>query len=95
MVFVTNSLTGWKLEGTWSEEEVELEAAPIFKRTFLVIAVALLVGAAIVFSIVRSIISPLRSLTDVSRKIGRGDLSQSAVSRQRTSSVCLRQALIK
>lgn len=77
-VFATNKLTGWKIAGTWYADEVMQEAVPILRRTALVIAIALLAGAVIVFFIVRSIASSLRNLTDTSRKIGWGDLSQQA-----------------
>ncbi|WP_373229156.1 methyl-accepting chemotaxis protein [Cohnella sp.] len=75
-VFVTNPLTSWKLTGTWYADEVTQEAAPIFWKTTLVLAVALAGGAVIVFFMVRVITTPLRRLTETSRKISEGDLSR-------------------
>lgn len=76
LVFTTNALTGWKLAGTWLVDEVNQEAAPIYKKTLLIIAVALLAGAILVFVIVRSITSSLQALKGTARRIGWGDLSQ-------------------
>ena len=59
MVFTTNALTGWKLLGTWYEDEVKQEAAAILKITISVIAVAVLIGAVIVFVTMRSLPSPM------------------------------------
>ncbi|AJY76718.1 methyl-accepting chemotaxis protein [Paenibacillus beijingensis] len=75
-VFTTNELTGWKLSAVWLMDEVTQEAAPIYKRTVLVIGVALLAGAVFVFFIIRSIIVPLRKLIDMSRKISEGYLNE-------------------
>lgn len=74
MVFATNKVTGWKLAGTWYKDEVTQEAATIFKKTVLVIVIALLAGTVIVFVLVRAISTPLLKLTDMSRKISEGDL---------------------
>ncbi|MBA2939840.1 methyl-accepting chemotaxis protein [Paenibacillus sp. CGMCC 1.16610] len=76
MYFTTNPLTGWKLQGTWYTEELAQTAAPIFNRTILIIAIALIAGSLIVFLIVRSIVSPLRTLKDTALRIGWGDLSK-------------------
>jgi PAS domain S-box-containing protein len=59
MVFTTNKLTGWKIMGTWLNNEVRQEAAPIFNTTLLVTAVTLLAGAVFVFFIIRSLPSPM------------------------------------
>lgn len=58
MMFTTNPLTGWKIMGTWYEEEVRHEAAPIFNTTIFVTFIALLTGAVFVFIIIRSLPSP-------------------------------------
>ncbi|WP_052487733.1 cache domain-containing protein [Gordoniibacillus kamchatkensis] len=76
MVYETNPLTGWKIAGTWYSDEVRQAAAPIFRRTTMVMALALFAGAIIVFVIIRSIAIPLRSLTDTSREISEGDLER-------------------
>ncbi|WP_052947910.1 HAMP domain-containing protein [Aneurinibacillus tyrosinisolvens] len=76
MVFTTNKLTGWKVGGTFYSDEVSKEAQPIFYKTVLVLFIALLVGAVIVYFIVNSITKPLKSLVHASEKIGQGDLTE-------------------
>jgi methyl-accepting chemotaxis protein len=73
-VFVTNPLTGWKLPAVWLQDEVTQGAAPIFWRTLLVIVIAVIAGAIIIFFMVRTITLPLRVLNDTSRKISEGNL---------------------
>ncbi|MBW5447337.1 HAMP domain-containing protein [Cohnella sp. CFH 77786] len=73
-VFTTNPLTGWKLSATWYAEEITNETAPIFWRTVIVIVIAVVAGAIIVYYIVRAITSPLRVLNETSRRISAGDL---------------------
>ncbi|BCG58660.1 methyl-accepting chemotaxis protein [Paenibacillus sp. URB8-2] len=75
MVFATNSLTGWKIAGTWYVDEVKEEAAPIFRTTLIVLIAAMAVGLAVVLLIIRSITSPLRMLTQASEKLAEGDLT--------------------
>lgn len=74
--FVTNEQTGWKLMGVMYRTEAEMAASPIFSRTILVIAITLAVGAGIVFSILRSLLRPLRQLTIASEKMSQGDVTQ-------------------
>ncbi|ANY66634.1 chemotaxis protein [Paenibacillus sp. BIHB 4019] len=76
LIYITNSLTGWKIAGDRSPSEVTRTAAPILNNTLLVIVLFTLIGSCLMFFIVRSITKPLRALTDTSRIISRGDLSQ-------------------
>ncbi|GAX90274.1 methyl-accepting chemotaxis protein [Effusibacillus lacus] len=76
MVFVTNKLTGWKISGTMYTDEISNEARPIFYRTLLVIAIAVMAGAALMYFIVRSITRPLAALTSASEKISEGYLNE-------------------
>ncbi|WP_338553710.1 methyl-accepting chemotaxis protein [Paenibacillus sp. KS-LC4] len=76
LIYITNALTGWKIAGDRSPSEVTRTAAPILNNTLLVIAVFTLIGACLMFFIVRSITKPLRALSDASQIISRGDLSQ-------------------
>lgn len=78
LVFLTNQLTDWKLIASWDRDEVAQEASSIFQTTALVIAIALLTGAIIVFFIIRSFMIPLRLLTSTSEKISAGDLRHRA-----------------
>lgn len=74
-VFTTNSLTGWKVAGTMSMQEISDAAAPIFVKTMLVIFISFIVGAALVFVIIRSIIRPVKALMIAASEISNGDLT--------------------
>jgi methyl-accepting chemotaxis protein len=76
LVFQTNKVTGWKIAGTMMSDEVNKEAQPIFYSMILVLFIALAVGAVVVYFIVNSITKPLKSLVNVSEKIGQGDLTE-------------------
>jgi methyl-accepting chemotaxis protein len=76
MVYVTNAVTGWKIGGTFYEQEVEDAANPIFYKTMLIILLNVLIGAIIVYFIIRSIAKPLANLVQASEKISEGDLTQ-------------------
>lgn len=74
--FETNKLTGWKISGTLYKDEINAQAMPVFYKMAIVIAVALLLGAILVYFITRSITRPLAELIGVSEQIGGGDLTQ-------------------
>lgn len=76
MYYTTNKLTGWKIAGTMYSSETEEAASPILNTTFLVIAVAVVIGAAIVMVIVRSIVIRVRALQKTAQKISSGDLTE-------------------
>ncbi len=76
MAFSTNKLTGWKLAGTMYTSEVSSEMEGILYKTLLVMGGAILVGAILVYSIIRSITVPLKLLTSASEKISQGDLTE-------------------
>ncbi|MGZ4030649.1 MAG: methyl-accepting chemotaxis protein [Tumebacillaceae bacterium] len=75
MAFVTNRYTTWKIAGTWDVNEVTQAASSIFNTTALVLAIALVLGGAIVYLIVISITRPLRSLLVATERINEGDLT--------------------
>ncbi|WP_141500870.1 methyl-accepting chemotaxis protein [Paenibacillus luteus] len=76
LIYITNSLTGWKIAGDRSPSEVTRTAAPILNNTLIVVVVFTLIGACLMFFIVRSITKPLRALTNTSRIISEGNLSR-------------------
>ncbi|WEG16609.1 methyl-accepting chemotaxis protein [Alkalihalophilus pseudofirmus] len=76
MVYVTNDATGWKVAGTMFAEEVDQAALPIFLTTLAVIAFSILIGAVAVYFIIRSIVQPIRKLTDTAEIVSKGDLTQ-------------------
>lgn len=76
LTFETNPYTGWKLAGTWYTDEVTAEATPIFYTTSIVIGISILVGALLMYLVIRSITKPLRGLLNASTKISEGDLTE-------------------
>jgi len=78
LIYITNELTGWKIAGDRSPSEVTNAAAPILNNTLIVIAIFTVIGAGLIYLIIRSITRPLKALTEASRVIGEGDLSRRA-----------------
>ena len=76
LAFATNDLTGWKIAGSVISEEVKEAAAPILKNTLLVIGLAIILGAVVIFFIIRSIILPLNELKEKAVTISQGDLTE-------------------
>ncbi|USK58138.1 methyl-accepting chemotaxis protein [Peribacillus asahii] len=76
MNFMTNEATGWKIGGTMYMSEISDSASPIFNRTLLVIVVAIILGALVVFFIIKSIIKPIKILKDKAITVSRGDLRE-------------------
>lgn len=77
MAFMTNELTGWKLAGTVEDAELSEAATPILNKTGLVIMIAMIIGAIVIFFIIKSIIKPLKELKETAITVSRGDLTQS------------------
>ncbi|WP_091223395.1 methyl-accepting chemotaxis protein [Paenibacillus sp. BC26] len=72
---ITNTMTGWKLAGTFSVDEINEDAAAILYQTIFVIVICMVVGAALIYFIIRSIVAPIRRLITVSKQISGGDLT--------------------
>ncbi|WAH36328.1 methyl-accepting chemotaxis protein [Alicyclobacillus dauci] len=75
-VFETNKLTGWKVIGTMDLRDEATASAPILHETIIVLVIALLLGALCVFFVIRSIITPLKSLVRSAKTIGDGNLTE-------------------
>ncbi|RIU94454.1 methyl-accepting chemotaxis protein [Oceanobacillus picturae] len=75
LAFTTNTTSGWKIAGSMLQSEVDEAVAPIFLRTIIVIAIALVIGIAVVLFIIRSITRPVNNLVEVADKMSNGDLS--------------------
>lgn len=73
-VFVTNRLTGWKLTGTISLQEIMEEASSILRNTLYIVLIAMIVGAVLIYFIIHSIIVPVKSLITVSQQVSEGNL---------------------
>lgn len=76
LAFATNELTGWKIAGSVISGEVEEAAAPILKNSLIVIGIAIIIGAVVIFLIIRSIIRPLNELKEKAVTISQGDLTE-------------------
>jgi len=79
MDFVTNKLTGWKVAGTLYTKEITDETSGILWTTLIVLAGMLLVATALMFFILRSILKPLRELSESAHRISEGDLTEQVV----------------
>ncbi|WP_431027781.1 methyl-accepting chemotaxis protein [Lysinibacillus sp. LZ02] len=76
LTFATNELTGWKIAGTVITDEVKDAAAPILKNALLVIGIAIIVGAVVIFFVIKSIIIPINELKEKAVTISQGDLTE-------------------
>lgn len=76
MSFVTNELTGWKIGGNLYSSEIRDAADPILHNTILIISIAFIVGAGIVFLIIKSVMKPIRELKEKAITISQGDLTE-------------------
>ncbi|KGR76249.1 methyl-accepting chemotaxis protein [Ureibacillus sinduriensis] len=77
MGYTTNELTGWKVAGNLYTSEISKAASPILNATLAVIVIALIIGAVIVYFIIRSIVTPIKDLKEKAITISNGDLTQS------------------
>lgn len=74
--FYTNQLTGWKIVGTMVATEADQASRPILDRMLLVLIVSMLVGAVLIYLIIRSIHRPIARLVAASQKVSQGDLTE-------------------
>ncbi|QTM98895.1 HAMP domain-containing protein [Sediminibacillus dalangtanensis] len=75
LAFATSDVTGWKVVGTMYQSEVTSAVMPILITTIIVIAIAILLGGAVIFFIIRSINKPISDLVNAADRISDGDLS--------------------
>lgn len=94
MGYTTNELTGWKIGGNIYTSEISEAASPILNATLVVIIIALIVGALIVYLIIRSIVAPIKDLKEKAITISNGDLTQSIKVRTTDEIGLLGQAFI-
>ena len=76
MTFITNERTGWKIGGMIHKTEIQEDTAPIYRKTMIVNALSLLVGAVIVMVVIRSILTPIKNMKEKALLISEGDLTQ-------------------
>lgn len=77
--YATNALTGWKIGGVIEQAEESEQAAPILKKTMMVLAVAFLVFGVLAMAIIWLIIKPVRELGAAAARISEGDLTHRAM----------------
>lgn len=76
MSYITNDLTGWKIAGTLYTDELSKAAVPIFQKTSMTIILSILIGAAVIYLIIKSIMKPINVLKNHAITISKGDLTQ-------------------
>ncbi len=81
--YVTSPITGWKLVGNFTQEEIEQKVSPVLYQTLIVLVIALIVGSIIVWLITRSISKRMNRIVDVAHAISQGDLTRSVQDRSR------------
>lgn len=69
-----NELTKWHVGGMMFTKEVNEAVAPILKVILLILVLSLVVLGVYVYYIIRSIVKPLRNMTDVAEVMSEGDL---------------------
>lgn len=76
MLFKTDAKTGWKIGGVMLESEISQASAAISKTTLIVLSAAFLIGAIVIYFIIRSITNPLKRLSNSAERISNGDLTE-------------------
>ncbi|WP_215141286.1 methyl-accepting chemotaxis protein [Exiguobacterium qingdaonense] len=74
--FVTNPVTGWKITGTLYDGEIQDETVGILWTTVFVIIGMFGIAASLLYFVLRSILRPLRLLTEGAERIKSGDLTE-------------------
>ncbi|WP_074037079.1 methyl-accepting chemotaxis protein [Exiguobacterium profundum] len=74
--FVTNPITGWKIAGTLYDGEIQDETVGILWTTGFVIIGMFGIAAILLYFVLRSILRPLRLLTEGAERIKSGDLTE-------------------
>lgn len=77
--YMTNDVTGWKIAGNVESSEISKAAAPIFQNTLVVLGVAILIGALIIFFTIKSIIKPIKDLKEKAITVSGGDLTEEII----------------
>ncbi|MFC4778687.1 methyl-accepting chemotaxis protein [Paenibacillus sp. GCM10023252] len=74
-VVATNTLTGWKIAGNLSLQEIKNEASVFLRNTVIIVLLAVLIGSVVIYFIIRSIIVPVKNLIAVTDQVSKGNLS--------------------
>ncbi|RXZ82958.1 methyl-accepting chemotaxis protein [Paenibacillaceae bacterium] len=76
VVYMTNSLTGWKIVGTIDKDEISSASSVILYRSVVITTLALVLGSLLTLWIVRSIHKPLSLLMKATNRIAEGNLTE-------------------
>ncbi|WP_410512689.1 methyl-accepting chemotaxis protein [Paenibacillus sp. BR2-3] len=76
MTYMKNELTGWRIAGTISKDEVVDATKDIRTTAIMVIAISILLALVLIYFNVHSILEPLRRLRKATEVISQGDLSK-------------------
>lgn len=76
MMFTVNELTGWRIGGTISVDEVTSATSGIRNTALLVIIVSVLLALIMIYFNIQSILRPLLQLRKATAVIAKGDLSE-------------------
>jgi methyl-accepting chemotaxis protein len=76
MTFMVNELTGWRIGGTISIDEVTSATSGIRDTALLVIVVSVVLALIVIYFNIQSILKPLTRLRKATAVIAKGDLSQ-------------------
>ncbi|MCL6601967.1 MAG: methyl-accepting chemotaxis protein [Paenibacillus sp.] len=76
MTYMTNELTGWRIAGTISKDEITSATKDIRFTAIVVISISVLLALVLIYFNVRSILAPLLRLRKATEVISQGDLSE-------------------
>lgn len=76
MAYMKNEISGWRIGGTISEDEVKKDTKEIRDTAILVVLASVLAAVVIIFLNVRSVTVPLRKLKEATAVLGKGDLTK-------------------
>ncbi|WP_342547806.1 methyl-accepting chemotaxis protein [Paenibacillus sp. FSL P2-0089] len=76
MTFMVNELTGWRIGGTISLNEITQATSGIRETVWLVISVSVLLALVLIYFNIASILKPLIRLRKATERIAGGDLSE-------------------
>ncbi|NQX47091.1 methyl-accepting chemotaxis protein [Paenibacillus tritici] len=76
LTYMVNGLTGWRIGGTISLNEITRATSDIRETVWLVISVSVLLALVLIYFNVSSILKPLLRLRRATERIAGGDLSQ-------------------
>ncbi|TSB46612.1 methyl-accepting chemotaxis protein [Alkalicoccobacillus porphyridii] len=74
--FLTNEETGWKIYAAMDKEEIAQASSSILFTTIIVMVLSLIVGAVVIFFILRSIVGPISKLTLAAERMSQGELNK-------------------